>query len=76
MDDQGNSPKKEKRFRVAEEKLAHAQRCFGGLELGQKEWVCPHCKKIIPRDKNAGINIKREGIRQFYEERENTSSVA
>lgn len=49
---------------------------FGGLELGQKEWVCPHCKKIIPRDKNAGINIKREGIRQFYEEQESTSSVA
>lgn len=49
---------------------------FGGLELGQKEWVCPHCKKIIPRDKNAGINIKREGIRQFYAERTNPSSVA
>lgn len=49
---------------------------FGELELGQKEWACPHCGKIVPRNQNAGINIKREGIRQFYAERANAASAA
>ena len=41
----------------------------GNLKLGEKEWKCPHCGRLVPRDKGAGINIKREGIRQFYAER-------
>lgn len=45
---------------------SHCGGYFGELKLGQDEWVCPHCGKVISRDKNAGINIKREGIRQFY----------
>jgi len=45
---------------------SHCGGYFGELKLGQEEWVCPHCEKVIPRDKNAGINIKREGVRQFY----------
>lgn len=49
---------------------------FGELKLGQAEWICPHCGQVIPRDKNVAINIKREGIRQFYTERLATSNAA
>lgn len=49
--------------------------CFCGgynetLELGKKEWTCPHCGNTVPRDKGAAINIKNEGLRQFYAERQ------
>lgn len=47
---------------------------FGELKLGQAEWICPHCGQSIPRDKNVAINIKREGVRQFYAERLAVSS--
>lgn len=48
--------------------------CFCGqrnpdLELKDREWICPHCGKIVLRDKGAAMNIKKEGIRQFYAER-------
>lgn len=36
--------------------------------LGQKKWICPHCGVSIDRDHNAAINIRDEGIRQFYSE--------
>ena len=55
---------------------SHCGGYFGELKLGQEEWVCPHCRKVIPRDKNAGINIKREGIRQFYADRAEASKPA
>lgn len=42
---------------------------YKDLQLGEEEWVCPHCGKHILRNQNAGINIRREGIRQFYAER-------
>ena len=47
--------------------------CFCGsynksLKLGEDKWACPHCGKIVPRDKGAALNIKREGLRQFYTE--------
>jgi len=32
------------------------------LELKNREWQCPICKTIHDRDKNASINIEREGI--------------
>ena len=38
---------------------------YKDLQLGEEEWVCPHCGKHILRNQNAGINIRREGIRQF-----------
>lgn len=42
---------------------------YKDLQLGEEEWICPHCGKHILRNQNAGINIRREGIRQFYAER-------
>ncbi|RGC58408.1 transposase [Agathobaculum butyriciproducens] len=38
------------------------------VALGQKEWICPYCGVSIDRDHNAAINIRDEGIRQFYRE--------
>ena len=42
---------------------------YKDLQLGEEEWICPHCGKHILRNQNAGINIRREGVRQFYAER-------
>lgn len=45
------------------------------LQLEDREWVCPHCRRLIQRDRNAGTNIKREGIRQFYAERKSATKT-
>jgi hypothetical protein len=33
--------------------------------LGQSKWICPGCGKIIPRNKNAALNIRDEGLRVY-----------
>lgn len=38
------------------------------LVVGVSEWLCPECGLVVQRDYNAAINIKEEGLRQFYEE--------
>lgn len=32
------------------------------LELRDREWTCSNCGTVHHRDKNASINIKREGM--------------
>jgi transposase len=38
------------------------------LKLSERLWVCPKCKVVHDRDKNASINLKNEGIRILQEE--------
>ena len=33
------------------------------VQLGQKEWTCPQCHKVLRRDPNAARNIRDEGFR-------------
>ncbi len=33
------------------------------LTLKDREWECPSCKSILDRDKNASLNILREGLK-------------
>lgn len=35
------------------------------LKLSEREWICPHCSKVIARDYNAAQNILDKGLRQL-----------
>jgi len=36
------------------------------LALGTRSWECPECHTMHDRDKNAAVNIKREGMRMLF----------
>ena len=38
---------------------------YKDLKLSEREWICPHCGKLIDRDYNASLNILDEGLRQI-----------
>ena len=38
---------------------------YKGLKLSEREWICPHCGKVIDRDYNASLNILDEGLKQI-----------
>ena len=38
---------------------------YKDLKLSEREWICPHCSKVIARDYNAAQNILDEGLRQL-----------
>ena len=54
----------------ASSKTCHECGCkFDKLSLKDRQWVCPECGAIHERDKNAAINILREGLRIIKEDR-------
>ena len=38
---------------------------YKDLKLSQREWICPHCGKVIDRDYNAAQNILDKGLKQI-----------
>ena len=38
---------------------------YKDLKLSQREWICPHCGKLIDRDYNASLNILSQGLKQM-----------
>ena len=38
---------------------------YKDLKLNEREWICPHCGKVIDRDYNASLNILDEGLKQI-----------
>ena len=35
------------------------------LKLSDRAWICPQCGAALDRDRNAAVNIKREGLRML-----------
>ena len=38
---------------------------YKDLKLSKREWICPHCGKLIDRDYNASLNILDNGLKQI-----------
>ena len=38
---------------------------YKDLKLNEREWICPHCCKLIDRDYNASLNILDNGLKQI-----------
>jgi putative transposase len=57
------------RFYPSSKICYHCKKINENLNLKDRIWICPHCKRKILRDKNAAKNIKRQGIVLWYRER-------
>ena len=58
------------RFLPSSKLCSHCGHIHNGLELKDRQWVSPSCGILHDRDKNAAVNIKREGLRLFATEYE------
>ena len=54
----------------------HCGEYHSDVRLGQKEWTCPHCYKVLRRDLNAARNIRDEGFRTIKRQMEDIQPAA
>ena len=54
----------------------HCGTYYSDIQLGQKEWTCPHCHKVLQRDPNAAKNIRDEGFRTIKQRMEDIHSTS
>ena len=65
LDEHGNAFVKIDKWFPSTKTCHHCGTYNPDVVLGQNKWICPGCGKIIPRNKNAALNIRDEGLRVY-----------
>ena len=65
LDEQGKAFVKIDKWFPSTKTCHHCGTYNPDVVLGQNKWICPGCGKIIPRNKNAALNIRDEGLRVY-----------